>query len=52
MRLPKQSTQVDREMTIQVSEAGAVAPAGWLDTLKGIGINALKGALGGVAGSL
>ena len=52
MRLPKQCSQVDREMTPQASEAGAVAPAGFLNTLKGIGLNALKGALSGVAGGI
>lgn len=33
MRLPKQAASVDRELSINASEAGQVAAAGWLDTL-------------------
>ncbi|MEO1084567.1 MAG: hypothetical protein AAFY88_10010 [Acidobacteriota bacterium] len=52
MRLPKQSSQVDRDTTIDATDVGSVAPAGIFDVLKNVGMNALRGALGGVAGGL
>ena len=52
MRLPKQTSHVERVMAPQAAAAGTVAPAGFLDVLKSVGANALKGALSGVAGGL
>lgn len=52
MRVPKQTPNVDRKPTAPQIDAAGVVPAGFLDVLKSVGANALKGALSGVASGL
>lgn len=54
MRVPKQCPNVIRSLDVQAVDTGngSVAPASFLNILKSVGTNALKGALSGVAGGL
>ena len=52
MRVPHQTPNVNRQLVSDAAVSGQVAPAGIGSVLKSVGLNALKGALGGIAGGL
>ena len=52
MRVPHQTPNVNRQLVSDVAGSGQVVPAGLGSILKNVGINALKGALGGISDGL